>query len=180
MPTCIGRHLGAAAALLGRRDEARAHYRGALELAQGLRFRPEVALTRLGLAELLLTSARGSPGDLAEARGHVALALEELRAMGMAPALAHAQRLSNQAERVAPAGAPAAPDGLTVREVEVLQLVAAGKSNGEIAAALMVSIRTAERHVANIYAKLDTGGPVARATATAYALKHGLVRPDTA
>jgi DNA-binding NarL/FixJ family response regulator len=178
LPTCIARHLGAAAALLGRRDEARRHYQAALELAQAMRFRPEVALAHLGLAELLLTAY---PGHHTEAEGHLALALRELGAMGMAPALAHAEHLTKQAkqaERTATAGASGALCGLTAREVEVLRLVAGGKSNGEIAAALVVSIRTAERHVANVYAKLGTGGSVARAAATAYALSHGLVRPD--
>jgi DNA-binding CsgD family transcriptional regulator len=67
--------------------------------------------------------------------------------------------------------------GLTPRETEILRLVARGKSNGEIAAALVISIRTAERHLANIYAKLGTGGAVARATATSYAHTHGVVGP---
>jgi len=52
--TCAGRHLGAAAVLLGRPDEARSHYQEALKVASEMRFRPEVALTRLQLAELLL------------------------------------------------------------------------------------------------------------------------------
>jgi len=52
--TCAARHLGAAAALSERPDEARAHYQTALKVASEMRFRPEVALTRLQLAELLL------------------------------------------------------------------------------------------------------------------------------
>jgi DNA-binding CsgD family transcriptional regulator len=178
LPTCIARHLRAAAALLGRRDEARAHYQAALEVAQAMQFRPEVALTYLSLAELLLNSY---PGQHTEAARYLEVAQNELRTLGMAPALAHAQRLAaqaDQAEKAAQDGVPSAPHGLTAREPEVLRLVAAGKSNGEIAAALMVSIRTAERHVANIYAKLGTAGPVARAAATAYALTHGLVQPE--
>jgi DNA-binding CsgD family transcriptional regulator len=169
LPTCIARHLGTAAALLGRRDEARAFFQSALATAHAMRFRPEVALTCLGLAELLLTSY---PDQHAEAVKYLEVALRELREMGMAPAVAHAQRLATQAEM------PAAQDGLTAREAEVLRLVAAGKSNGEIAATLVVSIRTAERHVANIYAKLGMAGPVARASATAYAHTHGLVAPE--
>ena len=98
--------------------------------------------------------------------------------MAMAPALARAERLAEQAALFA--RRPNAPrnnrEGLTVREMEVLCLVAAGKSNSEIADALVVSVRTAERHLANIYSKLGTGGPVARATATAYAHTHGLVQ----
>lgn len=71
-------------------------------------------------------------------------------------------------------GTPAAggyPDGLTSREVEVLRLVAAGRSNREIAASLVLSERTVARHVTNIYGKTGAGS---RAEATAYALRHGL------
>jgi pimeloyl-ACP methyl ester carboxylesterase/DNA-binding CsgD family transcriptional regulator len=64
------------------------------------------------------------------------------------------------------------PDGLTAREVEVLWRLAAGKTNGEIAEELYVSVRTVERHIANIYAKIGSRG---RANATAYALTRSLV-----
>ncbi|HLF08460.1 MAG TPA: hypothetical protein VI789_03835, partial [Dehalococcoidia bacterium] len=59
------RQLGAAAALLGRAEEARAYYLQALEACAKIRFRPEIALTRLQLAELLLDeSAKPNPLDL--------------------------------------------------------------------------------------------------------------------
>ena len=64
------------------------------------------------------------------------------------------------------------PHGLTPRESQVLRLVAAGKSNREIASALVISERTVDRHVSNIFAKL---GISSRAAATAYAYKHQLV-----
>jgi DNA-binding CsgD family transcriptional regulator len=63
------------------------------------------------------------------------------------------------------------PDGLTRREAEILARVAAGESNKEIAAALVLSVRTVERHVDNAYRKI---GARNRAEATAYALRHGL------
>lgn len=63
------------------------------------------------------------------------------------------------------------PDGLSAREAEVLALLAGGMSNREIAAELVVSIRTVERHVSNVYRKTGAHG---RSSATAYALKHGL------
>ncbi len=53
----------------------------------------------------------------------------------------------------------------------------AGKSNHEIARELVLSIRTVERHISNIYDKIGVSGTVARATATAYALSHGLTQP---
>lgn len=60
---------------------------------------------------------------------------------------------------------------LTTREVEVLRLVAAGKSNRRIAGILFLSERTVERHIENIYRKLDLHN---RAEATAFALHHNL------
>ncbi len=62
--------------------------------------------------------------------------------------------------------------GLTARELEVLRLVAAGKSNRDIAAALVISDHTARRHLQNIFAKL---GVSSRAAATASAFQHNLL-----
>jgi DNA-binding NarL/FixJ family response regulator len=64
-----------------------------------------------------------------------------------------------------------AAGGLTAREVEVLRLVAAGKTNRAIAADLVLSERTVDRHVSNIFTKL---GLSSRAAAAAYAVEHGL------
>jgi DNA-binding NarL/FixJ family response regulator len=61
---------------------------------------------------------------------------------------------------------------LSRRELEVLRLVATGKSNREIAAALVISEHTVARHVQNIYAKL---GLSSRAAATAFAFERALV-----
>ena len=65
----------------------------------------------------------------------------------------------------------AAPAGLSRRESEVLRLIAAGRTNREIAEALFLSVRTVERHITNVYAKIGARG---RADATAFALRHGL------
>jgi DNA-binding NarL/FixJ family response regulator len=67
--------------------------------------------------------------------------------------------------------APTYPNGLTPREVEVLRLIAAGKSTKEIALTLVISNPTVERHITHIYEKI---GLRSRAEATAYALRHGL------
>jgi DNA-binding NarL/FixJ family response regulator len=74
--------------------------------------------------------------------------------------------------------APVAAE-LTAREVEVLRLLAAGKSNREIAAEMVISIRTAERHIANIYEKIGAHGKTARAAATAFAFSHSLIPQQT-
>ncbi|HET7035745.1 MAG TPA: response regulator transcription factor [Thermomicrobiaceae bacterium] len=67
---------------------------------------------------------------------------------------------------------PASGTGLTRREREVLRLVAAGRSNREIADTLFVTVPTVKRHLTNILAKL---GLPSRSAATAYAHTHGLV-----
>jgi ATP/maltotriose-dependent transcriptional regulator MalT len=64
------------------------------------------------------------------------------------------------------------PDGLSGREVDVLRLIAGGKSNREIADQLFVSARTVERHIANIYGKIEVHS---RTQATAYAFAHDLL-----
>ena len=73
--------------------------------------------------------------------------------------------------RIDALGAPA-PGGLTGRELEVLRLVAEGRTNRAIAVALVLSERTIERHVSNILAKLRVPS---RAAATAYAYEHRLL-----
>jgi pimeloyl-ACP methyl ester carboxylesterase/DNA-binding CsgD family transcriptional regulator len=62
-------------------------------------------------------------------------------------------------------------DRLTPRELEILRFVAAGDSNAEIARGLAISIHTVERHVANLYRKIDARG---RADAAAYAIRNGI------
>jgi HD-GYP domain-containing protein (c-di-GMP phosphodiesterase class II) len=65
------------------------------------------------------------------------------------------------------------PSGLSDREVEVLRLVAQGRSNRQIAGELVISPRTAEHHVQHIYTKI---GASTRAAAAMFAMEHGLVR----
>jgi ATP/maltotriose-dependent transcriptional regulator MalT len=66
-----------------------------------------------------------------------------------------------------------APGGLTAREVEVLSMIATGKTNRAIATELVISEKTVASHVSHIFTKLDL---TSRAAATAYAYEHDLVR----
>jgi DNA-binding NarL/FixJ family response regulator len=77
------------------------------------------------------------------------------------------------AARTAAPSAPALPDGLTAREVEVLALIADGLSNTEIAAQLFVSMATVKTHINNLFGKT---GVRDRAQAVGYAYRHGLSR----
>ncbi|MSQ14478.1 MAG: hypothetical protein EXR50_01255 [Dehalococcoidia bacterium] len=100
--TSVARHLGAAAALLGDKQKAKAYYQQALEACAKIRFRPEAALTRLQLAELLLEEAEDvgaglKPAPTAdalhkEAIEHLDFAIAEFQAMKMQPALERALR----------------------------------------------------------------------------------------
>jgi DNA-binding NarL/FixJ family response regulator len=85
--------------------------------------------------------------------------------LGAAPDLARVDALSHRATK-------RDVGGLTVREVEVLRLLAAGKTNRAISSDLFLSEKTVARHVSNIFAKLNLSS---RAAATAYAYEHGLV-----
>ena len=123
----------------------------------------------------------GAPYETARARVLVALACRELgdtdtgeleldaarlsfQRLGAAPDLARVQELTRRS-------AQPAPGGLTAREVEVLRLVATGKTNRAIAEELVISEKTVARHVSNIFTKLRISS---RAAATAYAFRHDL------
>jgi DNA-binding CsgD family transcriptional regulator len=67
------------------------------------------------------------------------------------------------------------PAGLTPREADVLRLIAAGHSNQEVADALHLSVRTVERHIANLYDKIDARH---RGDAVASAFRLGLAPPE--
>jgi len=176
------RLLGGAAALLGEGAQAHAYYQQALEVCAKIGFRPEIALTHLQLAELLLdesqveASVRGletRDERLETALEHLDFAIEEFRVMGMQPALERALGLrEDQRRAAAPRTRPAYPGGLSAREVEVLRLVAAGKSNREIADALVISLNTVVRHVSNIFSKT---GAANRVEAASFASRHGLL-----
>jgi DNA-binding CsgD family transcriptional regulator/tetratricopeptide (TPR) repeat protein len=79
------------------------------------------------------------------------------------------ERLAREREPQQPAGYP---NGLSQREVEVLRLVAAGKTNQQIADELVISLNTVARHVSNIFGKT---GVANRAEAASYAHSRGLV-----
>ena len=84
-------------------------------------------MTRLQLCELLLDHY---PGERPEALKHLDFAIDELQDMKMQPSLERALALKVKVE-AGPVPAPAYPDGLTQREVEVLRLVSVGKSDRE-------------------------------------------------
>ena len=154
------------------------HARGAVDLAEGDTRAALVALRRAAQ----LWQELEAPYEAARSRWLVGLAcralgdddaaaleLDAARAafteLGAAPDLARIDSLDRHA-------ATGDVHGLTPRELEVLRLVAAGGTNKAIAAELVLSERTVDRHVSNIFTKLRVSS---RAAATAYAYEHELV-----
>jgi DNA-binding CsgD family transcriptional regulator len=112
---------------------------------------------------LLLGSACRALGDEEAAQMEFEAAREILRRLGAQPDLDEVSRLLRPASP---------PHGLSPREIEVLRLVAAGRTNRAIAAALFLSERTVHRHVSNIFEKL---GVASRTEAAAFAAEHDLL-----
>ena len=142
----------------GRAGAALGPLREAVRLWEAAGAPMEAARTRLELAR-----ACQALGDLEAGRLEAETASRVFRERGAAPAAAEAAALL---------GDTAVVGGLTAREVEVLRLVARGRSNPEIAAALVLSEKTVARHLSNIFTKLDV---TSRTAAAAFAFEHRLV-----
>lgn len=172
----VSHYLGLLATTMGHWEEASQHFQDALEMASCMGARPFIGRTQLEYARTLL--ARGRREDLSHSRELLQAACDTFTELAMHDYAARARELLAR-PRLATARAlgPAYPDRLTQREVEVLGLIAAGRTNKEIAESLTLSVRTVGRHITNIYAKI---GARSKADATAYALRQGLVemRPD--
>lgn len=127
-------------------------------------------------ARLLLAAACRHLDDRDRAELECDAARDVFDALGAAPALARLDHLlaqSHDAQGAAGSSGSPGPDRkVTHRELQVLRLVAAGHTNREIASELAISERTVERHLGNIFTKLDVSN---RAAATAHAYDHGLL-----
>jgi DNA-binding CsgD family transcriptional regulator len=157
------RFLGELATALGRTRDAGTHLAAARPLAEACALPHEHALTLLSLAELSIAEGRwdAAAAPLAEAR-RIAVALRA------APAVTRADALAARLDRPETA---AQPSGLSMRELEVLRLLARGATNRAIAEDLYLSERTVQVHVRHILTKTDTAN---RAAATAFAIRHDL------
>jgi DNA-binding NarL/FixJ family response regulator len=155
-----------------------AYARGAVLLAEGEAAASCVALREalaawqkldapyeVARAQLLMARACRRLGDRDTAGMELAAARRVFEQLAAVPALAQVKALTGTVPRQA-------PGGLTSREVEVLALVAKGRTNRQIADELVISEKTVARHVSNIFSKI---GVASRAAATAYAYEHDLV-----
>jgi DNA-binding CsgD family transcriptional regulator len=171
---CLGstsRYLGMLATTLGRFADAERHFDDSDAMNTRLGARPLLAHTKVDRARLHL--ARHARGDAARARELLQEAAEAFDALEIAYHAGKAWELLESLQQATPAR-PVHPGDLSAREVEVLRLIAMAMSRKEIADQLVLSVRTVERHIANIYLKTGTHGRVA---AAAYAQSHGLVPP---
>ena len=150
--------------------DAQSHFEDALAFCRKAGYRTELAWSLYDYANLQYEKEERD-----KSLTLLAEALSISTELGMRTLHERVVALKEQAESQ-PAKAPAYPSGLTEREVEVLRLVATGKTNREIASELVLSVRTAERHVMNIYRKTGVGS---RAEATAFAFTHGIMPSDS-
>jgi DNA-binding CsgD family transcriptional regulator len=133
--------------------------RRAFGLWQALDAPYESARTRVAVAR-----ACRSLGDADTAAIELAAARDAFVALGARPDIERVETILGEPS--------AGPGGLSARELEVLGHLASGATNREIAARLGISDRTVDRHVSNIFTKLDVSS---RAAATAFAYQHRLV-----
>jgi ATP/maltotriose-dependent transcriptional regulator MalT len=113
-------------------------------------------------ARVLVARTLRELGDEDSATAELAVARHNFAELGASPRVLEVDKLLGRAR----------PSGLTGREIEVLRLVAEGRSNPDIARALVLSHKTVERHLSNIFTKLDVPS---RTAAAAYAHEHGLM-----
>ncbi|HLW02770.1 MAG TPA: LuxR C-terminal-related transcriptional regulator [Ktedonobacterales bacterium] len=166
----VDRVLGLLATNAGNWDAAAAHLASAEATARRERLLPELARTLIARADL--EEARGNQDSLLQASTFLGEALDLAEKLAM-PKAARELRSRLGLRPCQPEkrrGVPL-PAGLTAREVDVLRLVAAGKSNGQIAKALSLSEKTVGNHLTTIFHKTISEN---RAAAAAFAIRHGL------
>jgi DNA-binding CsgD family transcriptional regulator len=162
-----GRHLGMLAAAMSNWPASERHFEAALAMNTRIGALLPLAYTRHDYAAMLL--ARAAPGDRDRAMALLRSSLSSARKMG-----AHAleERAAARLQQLEAAPLPTAGDGdLTPREVEVLRLIAIGRTNADIATALAISLNTVATHVRSILAKTGSSN---RTEAAAHAMRRGL------
>ena len=166
------RTLGLLAQTMGNLNQASTHFEDALSFCRKAGYRPELAWTCCDYADMLLDPSTGSGRTVASDRAKAMSLLEESLAisteLGMRPLMDRVTELIHARS----ATAPAYPDGLTHREVEVLRLVATGRTDREIAEELLISVATVSTHVRNLLNKTNAAN---RAEAAIYASRHDLL-----
>ncbi len=159
-PGSLGRPVGVLAAALGRSDEAERHLNAAIAANDRAGALPYRTLAEVELVRVLLDR-----GELSRAAEGAQRAAGTARRLGMAPALSAADELLVAIRNAQRSAVP-----LTARERDGLALLAAGRSNRQMAEHLVLSERTVETHVANVLGKLGVSN---RAQAATWAVANG-------
>ena len=167
--TSSDRLLGLLSGTMGDTDRSAAHFEDAIVTCRKGGYRPELAWTCYDYANCLLN--RNNPGDRDNAASLLDDALSISTELGMRPLTEKVIALKEEEakSRGNQSNAPTYPAGLTDREVEVLLLIAQGKTTREIANELVLSPRTVQRHTTNLYAKINVRN---RSEAAAFALNE--------
>ena len=165
------RLLGLLSQTMGNLDQATGHFEDALAFSRQAGYRPELAWTCYDYADALLVGLEGRatpPDTQARAKTLLEESLAITTELGMRPLM---EKVTAQQESLGAQPVPAIkyPSNLTERQWEVLQLLGQGKTNREIAQALVLSDRTVQRHIADIYDKI---GARNRSEATAFAMSQ--------
>jgi ATP/maltotriose-dependent transcriptional regulator MalT len=165
----IDRLLGLLSQTMNESEQATAHFDDALAFCRKAGYRPELAWTCRDYAALLLPlGGQGGRERAASLLDEGLLIADEL---GMVPLMDKVAALQEQIGSES-TSVTSRPDGLTVREVEVLRQIALGKTNRQVADELVISLNTVARHLGNIFNKTNVTN---RTQATNYAIRHGLV-----
>jgi ATP/maltotriose-dependent transcriptional regulator MalT len=164
----VDRLMGLLSQTVGNLDLASDHFEDALAFSRKAGYQPELAWTCHDYAQTLLK--RNNPSDREKARSLLDESLTVSHRLGMRPLIERVVAFQEHAKSQ-PVKAPAYPDGLTQREVEVLRLIALGRSDRDIAEELVLSTRTVNAHVRNILNKIAVAN---RTEAASYAARLGL------
>jgi DNA-binding CsgD family transcriptional regulator len=163
------RYLGLLAGTMSRWEEAERHFQDAMHLDSRMGASTWLTHVQHDYAQMLVRW--NSAGDRDKATSLVGRALVTARETGMGLLETRLAGLQELIKSSSTRG-PVYPNGLTQREVEVLRLVASGKTDREVAAQLFISVGTVNTHVKNILYKTNASN---RTEAATYAASHGLL-----
>lgn len=151
-------------------EHAKQHLEDAVDIYDKIKSSFESARTRMLLADVLVKLNK-----YAQAEGELDTAINKFKVLGAEKDFEKAKFILKNLYKENADHSDRNKFEFTGRELEVLRLIAEGKSNEEIAEKLFLSVRTVEKHLTNIYSKVGVSGKSARAYASSYAIKHNLI-----
>jgi len=168
--SCADRVLALLSLAMDDVDQAVLHFEDALATCKKAEYGPELAWSCSEYAEALL--GRGVREDRDRILGLIGRGESTAKQFGMTP-LVQRLTVARELAELIPLEPEPVPAGLTAREVEVLRLVALGRSNPDIAEELVITLNTVMTHVRHIFEKTDS---TSRGEASAFAYRYELVK----